>query len=371
MDNDEKKYWLGFSAFPGIGPLRFALLLKFFKTAQKAWEAKREKLLEIGLGEKLTESFCAFRMSFSLKDYIELLNKKSIRVLTLKDSTYPKLLKEIAAAPFVLYIRTDGEIAFDDERNIAVVGTRKITSYGREVTARLTRDLVAFGCTIVSGMAYGVDTVAHHTAIESGGRTIAVLGCGVDVIHPQSNTPLYWNIVRKYGMVISEFPAGQYASKGLFPARNRIISGLSRGVLVTEGAEDSGALITARCAVEQGREVFAIPGPITSSLSAGPAKLLKQGAKLVAKVEDILEELNIRNMQINKLSNRQMDESMIELSIEERKILEILQNENMHFDEIIRRTGLESAKLGGLLTVLEMKGIVKNFGAGMFGWKRR
>ncbi len=366
MDNDEKKYWLGFSAFPGIGPLRFTLLLKFFKTAQKAWEAKREKLLEIGLGEKLTASFCAFRATFSLKDYIVLLNKKSIRVLTLKDSTYPNLLKEVAAAPFVLYVRTEGEIAFDDERSIAVVGTRKITSYGREVTARLTRDLAAFGCTIVSGMAMGVDTAAHSAAIEAGGRTIAVLGCGVDVIHPRSNAPLYWDIVQKYGMVISEFPAGQYASRGLFPARNRIISGLSRGVLVTEGGEDSGALITARYAAEQGREVFAVPGPITSSLSAGPAKLLKQGAKLVTKVEDILEELNINPKSKFQMSN-QTQKTNIQISVDEKKILEVLQNENLHFDEIVRKTGIESAKLGGLLTVLEMKGMVKNFGAGVFG----
>jgi DNA processing protein len=213
-------------------------------------------------------------------------------------------------------------------------------------------------------MAYGVDAVAHQTAIDNGGKTMAVLGCGVDIIHPRVNTTLYWQIVKKYGAVISEFPVGMYADKGLFPARNRIISGISLGVVVTEGAEDSGALITAKFAAEQGREVFAVPGPITSQLSKGPTLLLKQGAKLVTEAKDILEELNIKN-QISKIKNTDQ-KSNLKLTKDEIKILELLQNESLHFDEIVRKSGISSDKLASLLTMMEMKRIVKNLGGGMY-----
>lgn len=297
MDPEEKKYWLGFSAFPGIGPLRFKLLYDYFGSAKEAWQAPENELLKIGLGEKLSAKFSQFKNLFSLDKYIELIQKKRVEVLTWDDTNYPKLLKEIPDAPFLLYVRGDASVLNDMSPRIGVVGTRRITSYGREVTQKLTSELVNHGFTIVSGLAYGVDAVAAQTAIDCGGQTIAVLGCGVDIIHPVSNTSIYWKIVKEYGCIVSEFPMGRFAEKGLFPARNRIISGLSLGVLVTEGAADSGSLITARFAAEQGREVFAVPGPITSELSQGPTKLLKAGAKLVTNVEDILEELNIRNNQ--------------------------------------------------------------------------
>jgi len=247
-------------------------------------------------------------------------------------------------------------------RAVAVVGTRKITNYGKEVTRQIIAGLVSAGCFIVSGLAYGVDAVAHATAIETGGFTIAVLGCGVDVIHPVSNTLLYNEIVNGKGWVISEYPVGQFATVGLFPARNRIISALSRGVVVTEGAFDSGALITARFAAEQGKDVFAVPGPITSSLSEGPMILMKNGAKPVAKAEDVLEELNIRNKPIstnNSITNKPMNKN-------EKIIIELLENENLHLDEIVRKSGIPAAKLGSILTVMEMKGWLKNTG-GMYG----
>lgn len=369
MTDNEIKYHLGFSAFPGIGPLRFKLLLKYFGTAQKAWLAGEKDLLKIGLGEKLTQHFLKFRQDFSLTEYQKKITDLKINVITLNDKLYPKLLKEIPGAPFLLYIRGNIEILGKLGPTIAVVGTRLITSYGEAVTRQLTADLVSRGFIIVSGMAYGVDTVAHQTAIDTGGQTIAVLGCGVDVIHPRSNTTLYWKIIKKYGLVISEFPIGQFAAKGLFPARNRIISGLSLGTVVTEGAADSGALITARFALEQGREVFAVPGPITSSLSKGPTSLLKQGAKLVTEVKDILEELNIKNIQINPAFAKAMGGRQLskDLSDEEKKIIEILRNENLHFDDLIRLTKIESAKLSGILTILEIKKIIKNFSDGAIG----
>lgn len=363
----EKMYWLGFSAFPGIGPLRFKLLLSYFGTAKKAWEAVEQELIKIGLGEKLTAQFIAFKRKISLSGYAKEVQSKNIKVVTLIDEEYPKLLAEIPAAPFVIYIR--GNLNWDITASIGVVGTRKMTGYGQEVTRKLVAGLVDASLTIVSGMAYGIDTIAHETAIETGGKTIAVLGCGVDIIHPVSNTKLYLKIIEKYGAVISEFPPGMMATKGLFPARNRIISGLSLGVVVTEGAKNSGALITARYAAEQGREVFAVPGPITSEFSQGPTLLLKQGAKLVTGVDDILEELKIPGGQA-RAGKDAYKTSNIKLSKEEMLIINILNSEDLHFDEIVRKSNVEAAKLGGFLTVLEMKKIIKNMGGGIYGVNR-
>lgn len=219
-----------------------------------------------------------------------------IDLLTPDDPRYPARLKEIPDPPKLLFVKTKAGLdALNLDRTIAVVGTRTMTRYGEEVTKRLVRDLVANGFTIVSGMAYGIDTVAHRTAIDAGGKTIAVLGCGIDIIWPPSNARLYARIGEEgCGAIVSEMPLGMRPNKELFKTRNRIISGLCLGVVVTEGAENSGALITARFAAEQGREVFAVPGPITSPYSKGPARLIQEGAKLVETVEDILYEFNYR-----------------------------------------------------------------------------
>lgn len=368
INSEEKNYWLSFSAFPGIGPLRFKLLADYFGSAQKAWEAKAEKLIKIGLGEKLTAKFVSFRQKFSIKEFQQFLEKNEIQTFTLLDKKYPSLLSQIPAAPFVLYVRGDIEGNWwNNSRTVAVVGTRRVTGYGTAVTKRITEGLAGMGLTIVSGMAYGVDTVAHQAAIDAGGKTIAVLGCGIDMIHPVSNIALYWNIIKKFGAVVSEFPPGLLVNKGLFPARNRIISGLSLGTVVTEGASDSGALITARFAAEQGREVFAVPGPITSNLSQGPTILLKQGAKMVTEVADILEELNIKNVPMQQCNNETMRRVFNNLTPDEKKIMEILENENLHFDEIVRKSGVSSSKIGSLLTMMEMKNLVKHLDGGMYG----
>jgi DNA processing protein len=265
-----------------------------------------------------------------------------------------------------LYVLGKKHGPIDLERTIGVVGTRKITPYGREITKSLVSQLVAYGFTIVSGMAYGVDAVAHQAAIDAGGKTIAVLGCGIDVIAPSCNANLYQTIANGNGAIVSEMPLGMRPNKGLFPARNRIISGLSLGVVVTEGADDSGALITARNAGEQGREVFAVPGPITSRYSAGPAKLLKNGAKLVETVNDIIEELGITaNKQTNKSNfNKRISELT---SKEERKIVELLKDQPVAIDELVRGSNLTTQVVGATLTVLEMKGIVKDIGDNVYG----
>lgn len=213
-----------------------------------------------------------------------------VSILTTANPKYPRLLREIPDPPALLYVRGVG-YKINMERTIAVVGTRHVTQYGKEVTEKLVTDLVAMGFTIVSGMAIGVDTVAHETTIETGGKTIAVLGCGIDIIAPPSNATLYWDIVHGNGAVVSEIPPGIRTDKKRFVTRNRIISGLSLGVVVIEGGEHSGTLITAKYAAEQGREVFAVPGPITSKYSRAAAILLKNGAKLVESADDIIEEL--------------------------------------------------------------------------------
>lgn len=390
MEKTDRPYWLAFSAFPGVGPVRFALLLSHFGSAKKAWHASTEDLLKINFGEKLTAKFSAFRRAFDVEGYARRVKDLEIATVILTDEKYPLLLKQISDPPFVLYIkgrksstRSDlglglssntfqgptltrgGQSAtvarknWDISKSIAVVGTRKITSYGREVTKLLTEQLVAAGLTIVSGLAFGVDAQAHQTAIESDGKTIAVLGCGVDCVNPPSNKWLYEKIINGNGIVVSEMPLSHEPTRGLFPARNRIISGLSLGVLVTEGAQDSGSLITASNAAEQGREVFAVPGPITSSLSKGPTSLIKKGAKLVATVEDILEEFQMSNVKY-QISNRTKG------STEEERIIAIIENEPVHFDEIVRLSGMETGRIGGLLSVMEIKGMVRNVGNNLY-----
>jgi DNA processing protein len=273
------------------------------------------------------------------------------------------LLKEISDPPPVLFLK--GNLTDFSLPMLAVVGTRKSTAYGRQVCEMLTGELALTGLVIVSGMARGIDSVAHQTTLAVGGKTVAVLGEGVDVVYPPENKELYEEII-KSGVVLSEMPPGHRPSRGTFPARNRIISGLSLGVLVIEGAEDSGALITASAALEQKREVFAVPGPITSPLSAGPTKLLKNGAKLVYRTEDVLEALNL-NPKFRKQKLEQEVENKQDLSSEEKTILELLVNENLHIDEIIRKSGLASAQTGSLLSLMEIKSLVKNLGGGNYG----
>lgn len=286
---EQKKYWLGFSLFPGIGPKRFFLLLNYFGSAQNIWQASENKLIQTGLSQKLVKRFVIYRKSIDLGSKEKELVKKKTQFITYNDKLYPQYLKEISSPPIGLYVK--GRLFPSDKKTIAVVGTRKVTEYGKKVTLQLVKDLVANGFTIISGLARGVDGIAHKAALGNGGKTIAVLGSGVDVVYPPEHKALARAIIASSkGAVISEFPMGTTPKKGHFPARNRIVSGISLGVLIIEGARKSGTKITATCAANQGREVFAVPGPIDSSLSAGPADLIKEGAKLVTGIDDILEE---------------------------------------------------------------------------------
>src|SRR3990172_8738600 len=325
----ERDYWLGFSALPGIGPAKFRKILKEFGTAKAAWGAKKS--------------------DFSIEEYLKQLKEKDVWFVTLLDEDYPQILKEIKNPPFVLYGR--GQVPDDTwfAKTIAVVGARKTTQYGREVTKLLTTDLVLNGFTIISGLALGVDAISHRTALENNGKTIAVLGCGVDCCNPGENISIYNGILESGNCIVSEFPLGMRPTQWTFPARNRIIAGLSQAVLVTEGAEDSGSLITAKFALKFGRKVFAVPGPITSSMSKGPYKLISKGAKLVTSADDILKELKFQNQnpksQINsksKITNRKGDTK------EENLILKLLQYKPLHFDELVRRTKFNPSKLSSL-----------------------
>ncbi len=357
----EALYWLGFSFFHGIGPTKFQLLLDQFWTAENAWNATELELTHSGIGKKVTQDFLEFRRKFDPKVYAETLEKADVTYLLSSDPLYPQLLKEIKSPPFILYVRGDRSLLAQERKYVAVVGTRKITDYGRHVTEALVTDLASMGCIIVSGLAMGVDAVAHAATLRAGGKTVAVLGCGVDCCTPRENEALYHEIIAAGGTIISEAPLSQPSFKGSFPSRNRIIAGLCQGVLVTEGAEDSGSLITANDALKNNRMVFAVPGPITSSVSRGPIALIANGAKMVVSANDVLTQLG---MQSNSLIKRK--ESIKADTKEEQCVLDILLNEQLHFDELVKRTGLVSSQLGTILTLMEMKGWVTNTDSGAF-----
>src|SRR3989338_4763225 len=294
--SDDVYYYLGFSHFLGIGPTRFTALLNHFGSVKKSYEGDRAKIKEI-IGNNWGEKFIEFRKKFDPVKKLEELKRKHISVIPFNNKVYPKKIKEISDPPLCLYIKGKIEsFPFDTYACLAIVGTREPTSYGQQMAKKFSAELTEGGFIIVSGLAIGIDAAAHLACINSGGRTVAVLGCGVDIIYPAINSSLYYKIIEKEGLIISEFPPGQTVVKGLFIARNRIISALSLGVLVIEGARDSGAMITARYAAEQGKDVFALPGLLTSKMSEAPHNLLKQGAKLVTSVEDIFEEFNLRRV---------------------------------------------------------------------------
>ena len=285
--------------------------------------------------------------------------QENIRKITLKDKEYPSLLKEISGPPEELYIK--GEFTNQDKVTIAVVGTRKYTQYGKEVTFDIVGKLARLGITIVSGLARGIDTFAHQATLEADGRTIAVLGSGLDKasFFPPPNYHLGEKISQQ-GAVISEYPPGVHGTKFTFPERNRIISGLSLGVVVVEAPEQSGALITAALALEQNREVFAVPGPIYEKNSLGTNRLIKMGAKLVTDIDDILEELNLSHLLTTERKKIKPDNEKEEI------ILSILSLQPIHIDEIIKNSKLSTGIVNSTLMILELKRAVRNLGKGNY-----
>lgn len=361
IDQTERAYRAALYEVDGIGPARMEVLLKFFPSAKDIWSTREHDLEEIGLPKTVVAQLVGRRKRVHPVSHLRALARLGIRVIVPEDEEYPELLAATDHAPQVLFVR--GRFDPQDSRALAVVGTRKPTPYGREVTQRLVEQLVASGLTIVSGLARGIDGVAHRAALESRGRTIAVLGGGVDRVYPPEHLGLAGEIAQ-HGAVVSEFAPGKLPVPGHFPARNRIISGISLGVLVVEGAAQSGTKVTARLATEQGREVFAIPGPITSRQSQAPADLIKLGAKPVTAVSDILEELSLpmglRHAQ--GTDGTTVTVSLDSLDPGQRKVVEALDNGSLHVDEIVRVSGMDIAQVSAMLTMLEIKGVVKHLG---------
>lgn len=355
----DDEFLVALSAFVAFGPARINLLLSYFGSAKRVWESSKDKLLELGLSLKKVSDFIEHRNEFNKEEYFDRLKRLEIKYTTKNHKDYPSNLKNISDAPFVLYYK--GNISSSDSNSVAIVGTRKMTSYGKEVTERFSSELASFGVSIISGLARGIDTIAHKSALLAGGRTLAVLGCGLDSIYPPENFKLAREIISTGGVIFSEYPIGYPALPINFAARNRIISGLSKVVLIIEGAEKSGTLLTASHAAEQGREVFAIPGQITSPLSFAPLYLLKNGAKMATDAKDILDELGL---QINV--DREKIEKVMPKGKDEEEILSILENEEMHLDEIARASSLNVSDVSARLTIMELKGLVKNMGKGMF-----
>lgn len=366
MKQEDLIYYLGFSYCLGIGPMTFQTLKTHPKGVSGAYESSAKELAPL-IGQRLTEKFIEFRQKFNPELELEKLQKNGITVLAVDSEEYPESLKNISDPPICIYVK--GNINLFSKRKarsqnffspvgrerffFAIVGTRKPTSYGIQVARKFADELAEAGFVIVSGMALGIDTVAHQAAIDAGGKTIAVLGCGVNIIYPATNRQLYENIIKTGGAVLSEFPPDQTVLKGLFISRNRIISGLSRGVLIAEGLKDSGALITARFAGEQGKEVFAPPSPITSNMSQAPNFLLKQGAKLVTGIEDILEEFK---MQITPKKKEDIRKNLNET---EKLIFDILALNPRTIDDLSVSLGKAVTDILNTISVMEIGGIVE------------
>lgn len=359
-------YLLALHSIDGLGPIRLRAVLEYFKDPKLAWEADVGEIKKIGIPQNTVQLLADTRKKLEPESYAQKISDRGIKWITVFDDGYPKLLSQIYDPPIVLYYKGDfssapGSAGSKNNDAIAVVGTRKMTGYGKVVTEQFTKGLVSAGLTIVSGLARGVDSQAHLVAVSENGRTIAVLGGGLNNIFPPENRGLAAKIADGFGAVISEFPPDYPSLPGNFPARNRIISGLSLGVVVIEAAEDSGSLITARLALEQGREVFAVPGPVTSDLSKGPVDLIKQGAMAVFSPDEVLEELGIGKVISDK--GKVISEN---LSEEEERVLGVLENENRHIDEIGRELKFAAPKISALLLKMEISGLVQSVGAGVY-----
>lgn len=348
-----EKYFVFFSNASGIGPKTFLKLLNTFKTPEKIYKASKSDLERAGLKGKSLEKYLTFKSSFDLNKYLEKMEKTKVEYVSYGDKYYPEGLIKIDSPPIGLFVK--GNKYLLNKPGVAVVGARRITSYGRSCTQEIVSDLASRGIVITSGMALGVDRVAHEKAIENNGYTIAVLGCGVDCPYPRENEKLYEQILDSKGLIISEYPLGMSANAGTFPARNRIIAGISEAVLVTEAAESSGSLITASYALKFGKKLFAVPGPINSAMSRGSLKLLKEGAVLVSSGEDILQELSIKNYELRNNSKKPKG---LKLNKDEKKVYEALENESLTIDQIGRLTKISVGKLMVVLTDLELSGIV-------------
>jgi DNA processing protein len=369
MLNQNLKYWVALKWVEGVGNVGFKALLEAFGTPQKVFEAPLSMIKAVpGIGDKTARQIKAFKDWKKVEKELECADRTGVSIVTSQDPLYPSQLLSTYDYPAFLYVK--GHLKEDDV-NVAVVGSRTASTYGKFTTERLCRELVLRGITVISGLARGIDSAAHRGALSGKGRTIAVLGCGLDVVYPPENEKLFTEISLQ-GALISEFPFGTPPNAPNFPTRNRIISGISLGVVVVEASEKSGSLITARLALEQGREVFAVPGSIDSSGSRGTNKLIKQGAKLIENVEDILEEILpqvTRAPKVVKPDQRQKqpaDQQKIltsspdlVLKETEKTVWQVLSQKPVHIDQIITSTGLTAHEVLVILLNLELQGLIE------------
>lgn len=378
MNDEILKYWIALKSIKGIGHVSFPALVDRFGSPAAVFGASVSDLQQTeGISRQIAEAIVHFRGWDNVKAELELIRKNDVTIVTYEDELYPGQLLNIYDRPPYIYVR--GKLSSDDI-NVAIVGSRAATTYGKYTTEKLSREMAFKGLTVVSGMARGIDSAAHRGAISAHGRTVAILGSGLDVIYPPENKKLFEEIIEN-GAAVSEFPLGTPPRSPNFPARNRIISGMSYGVVIVEAGEKSGSLITARLALEQGREVFAVPGSIDSAGSRGTNKLIKQGAKLIENTDDILEEIapQIEQKTLKAASipraqsvtppnvGRKQAEN---LNGQEKTIFDAVLPGRIHIDDLIAATGLSSAELLSSLTTMELKGIIAQHPGKFFSVKK-
>lgn len=358
MTDDSRLYYQAVSRFEKIGPVRLRRLLAGLGNIKNIWQADAAPLMRAGLEENVAAEFAAWKKTRNIEAEWQEIEREGIRVITWEDEKYPALLKEIHDPPHTIFVRGETSLLSGDF-TLAVVGTRKLSSYGRQAAETIVAPLARAGMTVVSGLALGIDALVHEITLREHGKTVAVLGGGCDrnTVYPVNNRNLGERIVHEGGALVSEYPPGTLSMPYHFPSRNRIISGLSRGTLVIEAAEDSGSLITARSALDQNREVFAVPGDITRDTSLGPNNLLKMGAHPALSSDDILSALNLQDLKIMAEAKEIIPDDPTEA-----KILAALGKEPIHIDEVVKSSGLDAAQIGSSLTLMEIKGKVRHLG---------
>ncbi|MGD9711432.1 MAG: DNA-processing protein DprA [Thermomicrobiales bacterium] len=351
----ERAYWLAFSQIPQIGSVRISRLNNHFGSLSAAWQAAASDLAAVIDARTLAHVQSA-RSGVSPPELLASLEQRQITVVTRVDDAYPRLLAQIPAAPPVLYVR--GSLLPDDDLAVAMVGTRRSTAYGRHAATDIAAGLASAGVTVVSGLARGIDGAAHQGALQAGGRTIAVMASGVDVIYPSDHERLAARIVES-GALVSDYPPGTKPDAPNFPARNRLISGLSLGTVVIEAPRRSGAMITVDFAADQGRDVFVVPANVDSAASEGSNRLLRDGARAVSSAEDILEDLGLSAV----TPETGEPPSPAHLSDRERRLLAVMGGDPLHIDEIVVAGGVSVPEGSAIITMLELQGLVRNVGA--------
>jgi len=353
---EDTRYWIALNMIPGVGRERFKRLIEEFGSPKGVLDAPYREIAKVpGIGFITAQAIARGRERIDIDQELDLVQRHKVKIITLADESYPADLAAIFDPPSVLYIK--GQLLERDRISIAIVGSRRATTQGKAIARRLSYQLASKGLTIVSGMARGIDSAAHRGALAlNGGRSIAVLGCGIDVVYPPENKELM-NQIAQSGAVVSEFPMSTPPHGGNFPQRNRVISGLSLGVVVVEAAERSGAMVTVDCALEQGRDVFAVPGSIDGKYSKGTNRLIKQGAKLVQDSSDIVEELGLPLVSSSEGLGEEVAKPS--LSPSEETVYQLLSSQPQHIDVLIQKSKISPGQIAGILMNLEVKGLVK------------